>query len=430
MNDNFIDGATFGYDMDGDGIPDAVGYDLDGDGIEDTIGFDTDGDGVVDTFYADSNADGIVDAVFRDYDNDGIIDALFIDFEQDGVLDMFMVDTDGDGVFDIAETLSDQETFQSSLGSAMAGESQQLIGENGNVDVEVIRADFDGDTIFDDEIILKHQYGSHGELLSTNVIMHDGETDTFRTTEIYSYLDKDGDYIADEISYWRDLDNDGRMDYFARYNDRMEIINFEYLTDVYVNETRDIIAPTWSRYQDESSDPAKVVGNVDDIDNWIFQGNTPSCDICTQKAIIESLTGKPVDVNQLIDEAIELGVYSPSEGVNTLNLDMLLKTHGLETKMYFNATVEDIEECLSKGGRVLVGIDSDEIWYPEDASHYVSNEADHAVQVVGIDYTNEESPMVILNDSGNPHGAGEMIPLEHFVGAWEDSGFQIIEAYA
>ncbi|MBQ8015501.1 MAG: hypothetical protein IJ264_04865, partial [Clostridia bacterium] len=65
--------------------------------------------------------------------------------------------------------------------------------------------------------------------------------------------------------------------------------------------------------------------------------------------------------------------------------------------------------------------------YEENSGLYAPDDgADHAVQVIGIDYSDPDNPMVILNDSGHPDGCGEMVPLDDFVDAWEDSGCQMI----
>lgn len=57
-------------------------------------------------------------------------------------------------------------------------------------------------------------------------------------------------------------------------------------------------------------------------------------------------------------------------------------------------------------------------------------DADHAVQVTGIDMSNPDQPMVILNDPGAANGGGAMVPVDAFVDAWEDSGCFMVEAYA
>ncbi|MFP3787209.1 hypothetical protein, partial [Burkholderia sp. SIMBA_024] len=48
-------------------------------------------------------------------------------------------------------------------------------------------------------------------------------------------------------------------------------------------------------------------------------------------------------------------------------------------------------------------------------------DANHAVQVAAIDYSNPEQPIVILNDPGHPEGQGMRVPADEFVNAWNDS---------
>ena len=47
--------------------------------------------------------------------------------------------------------------------------------------------------------------------------------------------------------------------------------------------------------------------------------------------------------------------------------------------------------------------------------------ADHAVAVTGIDLSDPSNPMVILNESGSPDGAGVRYPLDRFMDAWDNS---------
>ncbi len=76
-------------------------------------------------------------------------------------------------------------------------------------------------------------------------------------------------------------------------------------------------------------------------------------------------------------------------------------------------------------------MDSSEIWEGQDDDFFGPGiDADHAVQVIGLDYSDPGNPLVILNDPGTANGGGAMIPLEIFMGAWEDSGCFMVEAYA
>ena len=98
--------------------------------------------------------------------------------------------------------------------------------------------------------------------------------------------------------------------------------------------------------------------------------------------------------------------------------------------MSFHCTIQDIENCLNNGGKVIVSLDANEIWYGEDDNLFSPfSNANHAVQVIAIDRTDPSSPVVVLNDSGHENGKGSMIPMDVFLGAWEDGNCQMIECY-
>ena len=98
--------------------------------------------------------------------------------------------------------------------------------------------------------------------------------------------------------------------------------------------------------------------------------------------------------------------------------------------MSFHNSIDDIENCLNNGGKVIVSIDANEIWYGHDNNIFSpASSANHAVEVIGVDRSDPEHPMVILNDSGNPNGRGEMIPLDIFEATWGDGDSQMIACY-
>lgn len=110
-----------------------------------------------------------------------------------------------------------------------------------------------------------------------------------------------------------------------------------------------------------------------------------------------------------------------------LNMDRVLDYYGIDSDMSFHNNLSDIEECLDAGGKIIVAVDADEIWYGEQDDLFTPGDgANHAVEVIGIDRTNPDDTMVILNDSGNPNGCGELVPLETFLDAWEDGNCQMI----
>ena len=75
-----------------------------------------------------------------------------------------------------------------------------------------------------------------------------------------------------------------------------------------------------------------------------------------------------------------------------------------------------------------LAVDGNEIWYGNTET-YAPNDPNHAVEVIGIDYSGSE-PMVIINDSGTMDGHAITVPASQFMDAWEDSGCYYVEAYA
>ena len=125
--------------------------------------------------------------------------------------------------------------------------------------------------------------------------------------------------------------------------------------------------------------------------------------------------------------AEENGWFYEENGTPFLHMNKMLDYYGIENEMSFNNDEADLREALENGEKVIVSVDADEIWYGETDDVFTPTDgANHAVQVIGIDYSDPDNPMVILNDSGHPDGCGEMVPLDVFMDAWEDGGYQMI----
>jgi hypothetical protein len=91
------------------------------------------------------------------------------------------------------------------------------------------------------------------------------------------------------------------------------------------------------------------------------------------------------------------------------------------------------------GRGVVVGVNADELWDQGPLATFwnwfceqlgldnaLFTPANHAVTVIGIDISDPQNPMVILNDSGTPDGAGVLYPLDKFMDAWENSDFYYV----
>lgn len=82
--------------------------------------------------------------------------------------------------------------------------------------------------------------------------------------------------------------------------------------------------------------------------------------------------------------------------------------------------MDALERYLGSGQTVIVGLNAEMIWNQpiENKGRDGQPRADHAVVVTGVDTANGT---VHLNDSGNPKGKDEQVPLATFVKAWATS---------
>ena len=187
-------------------------------------------------------------------------------------------------------------------------------------------------------------------------------------------------------------------------------------------------AINYENFDPEQTDMDDVIGDVEeDMSNWHEQeGNT--CAVVAQEFVLEALTGQEFDMDELRELAEENGWYD--DGTPMWDVGNLCEHYGLQVDKFTGGTINDIEDCLNNGGKVIVSVDSDEVWNGgNDELFFPGTDADHALQVIGFDYSDPDNPMVILNDSGVANGCGAMISMENFEDAWNDSGCFMVTVY-
>ena len=177
-----------------------------------------------------------------------------------------------------------------------------------------------------------------------------------------------------------------------------------------------------------------IVGNpAEDSAYWVYQGDgNGTCAPTSVAMILSDVLGQDVPSDVVIERAIELGVlsYDPSQegldawsGMNESGVMVLAESFGLDVDLRYGDT-SDLVDYLAAGHSITVGLDADEIWYGvDDDSTDGGTDGNHQVVVTGIDPVNG---LVYLNDSGNPDGLGEVIPLSQFEDAWADTNNSMI----
>lgn len=303
------------------------------------------------------------------------------DFNGDGMTDTVFAyqDTNGDGVYDTKMT------------------SLDLDGD-GFVDYTAVHVDTDGDG-----------YADYSESASA--------------------IDWDGDGQMDSVFYGQDTDGDGFMETTQLYT-ADEWASFStpevpYTPDPGEGEG---FSAGYEQFDPNDTNMDQVVGTpTSDEQYWEYQGESGPCAIYAQVMAYEAMTGQDIDPQEMINVAYENGWYSGS-GTTMEDMDKILNYLGADTEKGFGGDLQDLQECLERGGRAVVAIDGNEVWYG-NTDTYAPNDPNHAVEVIGIDYSGEE-PMVIINDSGTQDGHAIMVPASQFMDAWEDSNFYYVEAYA
>jgi len=374
----------------------AMNFDNDGDGINDSylMSVDSDGDGINDTdmIFLDSNGDGIFDMQVSNMDVDG-----------DGLIETYtQYDTNEDGYTDTAEISKD-------------------MNQDGIIDVNTKLFDYDQNGVFDFEA---SDIDNNGDKV---IDVHYEQ----------QQLDTDGNGVIDTVIFGTDNNIDGVFDTInsfkvENHNGILELVPIEVSPNTESQDPSseyDII-PNFDA-NNPNLNPDAIVGEPgEDMTHWECQGNTNRCALYSQMFAIEELTDCDLNMDDFAQIAKENGWFTEEGGTLLTDMNKMLDYYHVDNDMKLNGTMEDIVNCLNQGGKVIVGVDGNEIIDPNhDSSSFAPNDPNHAIEVIGVDYSDPDNPMVIINDSGHPDGCGEMVPVDQFVNAWEDSQYQIITAY-
>lgn len=150
----------------------------------------------------------------------------------------------------------------------------------------------------------------------------------------------------------------------------------------------------------------------------VLQIYPDTCAIKSQQLILEDF-GIHFTEDQLRDEAMMYGWYNG--GTSPEDVGKLLELHGIPVSQYENANIFNLVNELAQGHKVIVGVDSGELWEDNIFDKlFEDNEADHALIVSGVDTSDPNNVKVIVTDPGTGSLLKEY-SMEEFVDAWEDS---------
>lgn len=171
-------------------------------------------------------------------------------------------------------------------------------------------------------------------------------------------------------------------------------------------------------------DPASQLVSAD-----VQQQYSDTCAIQCQRLILNEF-GVGVTEDQLVAEATARGIYQGG-GTSPEDVGKLLESHGLPVNRYDNANVFNLSNELAQGHKVIVGVDSADLWESQNSTlHEIFDflgfaKADHAVIVSGIDTTDPDHIKVNITDPGTGDVA-KSYPIEQFLDAWKGSDFTMV----
>lgn len=170
-----------------------------------------------------------------------------------------------------------------------------------------------------------------------------------------------------------------------------------------------------------SNSPAKVIGDapMNIMSDDVHQLSETTCAVKSQQLILQDF-GINLTEDQLVQEAISYG-WLHDDGTSQCDVGKLLELHGVPVSQYENANIFNLVNELAQGHKVIVGVDSGELWGDNIFDKlFEDNCADHALIVSGVDTTDPNNVKVILTDPGS----GDLLKeysMEQFVDAWQDS---------
>lgn len=161
-----------------------------------------------------------------------------------------------------------------------------------------------------------------------------------------------------------------------------------------------------------------IIGNPEkDMEVWHVQESPVSCAVCCQEFVAEQATGQEFTEQEFCDFAENQGWFDPETGTAPDDVGNILEYMGFDVTQQEGVTIQELSQMLENGEKVIVGVNNMVLAYPELAELPGYN-ANHAVQVIGIDTTDPNNIEVILNDPGVENGKGIRHSMDDFVKAW------------
>lgn len=165
----------------------------------------------------------------------------------------------------------------------------------------------------------------------------------------------------------------------------------------------------------------------EDAKLWHFQQRSMSCAVVSQEFVAEGLLHKDFSEEKMVEFAKQHGWYE--DGTSPEDAGKLLEAMGLTVEREYGASLEDLEQVLSGGGKAMVSVHNAVLANPEQSAvPWLS--ANHMLEVIGIDRSDAEHIKITVNDPGVRDGAVvACVEIYTQVTAWNERYRHIIEKF-
>lgn len=180
--------------------------------------------------------------------------------------------------------------------------------------------------------------------------------------------------------------------------------------------TREVFSPgkqEMREAEEKGSAPADLMGAVEQ-DAAFWQGPEQCADgaLACQEAVARSLLGGDFS-SELMEKSARI-----CEAAGLQDNGALLEKMGLEVTRETGCGIRDICQVLGEGGKVIVRVNGVALRFSEYARR-PGVQADHTVQVIGVDAEDPRQVKIIFNDPGSSDGRARSLPQQRFEKAWE-----------
>lgn len=346
---------------------------------------------------------------------------------EDNFMDLLYVDSEPDlTLYDYPMDNASEMTDIGAYGSNWVNHEGIDTNGDGINDMLLAEIDMDGDG-YAETFAIAHDYDQDG---TPDYIKTYTDTNFDGDPDMVTQLHAEGTGAEQGYRYEMDVDMTG--DHQSDYHDEgflsMEEMGFGFEDPAYTYSGACLGSPDANGLFDPNTPAELVAGDpAQAMEVWECQGDTNRCALYSQKFVIEELTGRDIDIEEFADIAKQNGWFTEEGGTSFLNMNKMLEYYDVDHEMVFDSDMARLEEELRNGNKIIVSVDSGQIWHGEENDIFSPmTVSDHAIEVIGIDYSDPNNPMVVLNDSGTPGGCGEMVPADVFENAWSTGDHQMI----